>query len=296
MVKNVDDMDKNVRKIYNETSIPDDIFKNAYKILEAPTHSKRKSSFLYIGIAACFTIFIVALGILKLNNKPNNEPIQSETPNTANVNQENDTSSNLRASVDVNVYPTGIHSFASFGEVEYYLAIRLDKILGSTCYIEDRDTCSYPITRVKGTVLKDFKGNYNGDEVEFYIFGGKVPLSEYIGLMGEEEINTSNVKNLTKAEIDNTDANVKLMWVQNQAEAIEGETYIVSLNYDATRYKSLRILPMGEEFNFKFYNIENNTYKNYKDEWKEVDLNNHEFYGIFDYDLNKWVTNTMLEK
>ena len=176
-----------------------------------------------------------------------------------------------------------------FGEVEYVLVVRLDKILGSTCYIEDRDKYSYPITKVKATVLKDFRGNYNEKEVEFYIFGGKIPLSLYINLMDEEDKKRYNITNLTQEEINNTDANVNLMWVQNQAEAIVGKTYIASLNYDETRYKSLRILPRLEEYNFKFYNLENNTYQDYTGEWKEVDLNNHEFYGIYDYNLKKWV-------
>ena len=295
MNKNIDDLDLYIKKCYDLTVIPDNIFNEAYKNLKTKHNKKRNKKNIYIGIAASISFILITFSIIKLRYyiKSNNinSKINIEQANNSENNELNnniDSNVNLRASIDITP-AEGIHSYMYFGEVEYVLVVRLDKILGSTCYIEDRDKYSYPITKVKATVLKDFRGNYNEKEVEFYIFGGKIPLSIYINLMDEEDKKRYNITNLTQEEINNTDANVNLMWVQNQAEAIVGKTYIVSLNYDETRYKSLRILPRLEEYNFKFYNLENNTYQDYTGEWKEVDLNNHKFYGIYDYNLKKWV-------
>lgn len=298
MNKKVYDLDLYMKKCYDETKIPNDIFNETYRNLKTAKNNKK----LYLGLVASLSFIFVTIGAFRfgydknlnindpqinIENATNNNAIDNEI-NNVQIGNKGDESVSLRASIDITP-EEGIHSYMAFGEVEYVLAIKLDKILEGTCHLKDRDTYSYPITRVKGTVLKDFRGNYNEKEVEFYIFGGKIPMTEYINLMDDKEKERYNISSLSKEDIENTDANVELMWVQNQAEAIEGKTYIVSLNYDERRYKSLRILPQLEEYNFKFYNMENNTYQEYTGEWKEVDLDNHRFNGIYDYDLKKWV-------
>lgn len=294
MVNFNDELDTKIKKCYDDTVIPNKIFNRAFdNAFERITAENKKVTRNKIfQMVASFNIIIILISFITINNihsgKNSIEKNENNNINTSNNILNSSVSNEIKKIININTTEE-IHSYMYFGEVEYILAIKLEGIIESTCYIRDSEKYSYPITKIKGKVLKDFKGNYKENDVEFYIFGGKIPMSEYVHIMTDKQLKEYNIKDINDSELENIYANITIHWSQNQAEAVIGETYIVSLNYDSTRYNSLRIIPLMERYNFKFYNIEKNTYKDYDNNWKEVDLNNHIFYGIYDEEKKVWL-------
>lgn len=162
-------------------------------------------------------------------------------------------------------------SYGTIGSTQYILVIKIDSIENSTNFSNKTNSHSYTITNLKATVLKDLKGNYNKNSVNFYTYGGKIKISDYEAVLLPEKIKELGFDTKSETEKQNSYLNI----VPNKNLGIEqaevGNTYIVSLTYDNIFYDSLAVIAK-EEYNFKLYDINTNKYKNSSGIWNEVKI------------------------
>ena len=157
-------------------------------------------------------------------------------------------------------------SFGSIGSTQYILVVKIDNILGYNNFSEKINKNAYPITNLRATVLKDIKGNYGKDTVDFYTFGGNIKLSDYEQSLLPTEKEKLGIDKKSNEEKENTIISV----IPNSAMGMPlpevNNTYIVSLTYDNTFYDSLGVV-VGETYNFKLYDLNTNKYKDSNGNW-----------------------------
>lgn len=197
------------------------------------------------------------------NNNNNNN-------NITNIPSDND---NLENNQNIPVQTVEIEnaSYGTIGSTQYILVIKIDSIENSTNFSTKTDSHSYTITNLKATVIKDLKGNYNKNSVNFYTYGGKIKISDYEAVLLPEEIKKLGFDTKSKTEKQNSYINIIPNKNLGIAQAEVGNTYLVSLTYDNIFYDSLAVVSR-EEYNFKLYDINTNKYKNTSGTWNEVQI------------------------
>ncbi len=157
-------------------------------------------------------------------------------------------------------------SFGSIGQTQYILVVKINSILGSTNYSTKINNYAPAVTKVKATVIACLKGDYSGNDIEFYTLGGNIKISDYENVLLPSEKAKLNIDKMSQNEKENKYITV----IPKSAIGISlpevSNTYIVSLTNDNLFYNGLSVVA-SEKCNFKLYDTNTNKYKDSFGNW-----------------------------
>lgn len=235
-------------------------------------NEKRSNKSLKLVASITIIFLALAFGIIYITNKKS--LLNKESIISKNVTYDDLTDNNVKdhentANNTLNTIEMSNTSFGSIGSTQYILVVKIDNILSYNNFSKKINNNAYPITNLRATVLKDIKGNYGKDTVDFYTFGGNVRLSDYEQSLLPAEKEKLEIDKKSNEEKENTIISV----IPNSAMGMPlpeiNNTYIVSLTYDNTFYDSLGVV-IGETYNFKLYDLNTNKYKNNFGNWVDT--------------------------
>lgn len=275
MELNEKEIDKIIRKSYENIEVPKDIFEEAYENLE----EKRDNTIIikYLsGVVAIITVILVLLTIIIIPKEKEdsnistpiidgkNEVVQSELPVASGT--INELGESYQPMINHLTSPIGMSLIEE--ESQFVGVVKIEEIKGYTNYI--KKTNSYfpaPFIISKVTVEKVFKGNLSG-ELEIMSYGGVISVSDYIKSKLPGQSIDSRYEMLTEEEKKNTFVRVHNSFTESTIEPDEGKYYLVFMNYnnDLEHYQVL------DELIYE-YDIENNKTKNTNtNEWEHYEF------------------------
>lgn len=252
-------IDEILKQKYDEVEIPKDIF-NFDEILKDAKPLKRKNKKLRI-VASLVVVVFVAFGVfLVVNNYKQN--MVPDTIVQADNNEENENVQLPSYSEEITIKGKELNS-TIFEKISNIYSIEVKNIEQySTKYDEDGNY-SYPITKVKATVINCYKGNNDAEEIEFWIPGGVWNLTQ---------LRESNLEyNEEELEIDDNE-NIKVNYYETFkiANPEVGKSYITCLYEENGELYANK----GTDYGFKEYNVDTNKV-NFDGQWIELDLSNY---------------------
>ena len=251
-------IDEILKQKYDEVEIPKDIF-NFDEILKDAKPLKRKNKKLRI-VASLVLVVFVAFGVLLVvnNYKQNMVP---DTIVQADSNEENENVQlpSYAKEITINNYAYGMGNEDQNKEI---YSIKVKNIEQYSTKYDEEGNYSYPITKVRATVINCYKGN-DVDEIEFWIPGGVWNLTQ---------LRESNLKyNEEELGIDDNE-NIKVNYSESFkiANPEVGKSYITCLYEENGELYANK----GTDYGFKEYNVDTNKV-NFDGQWIELDLSNY---------------------
>ncbi len=273
MELNEKELDKIIKKSYENINVAKEIFNEAYGNLEEKNKNIILIKYLY-GIAAIIVIILIVVTVSIIPREKNNNDNTNSTPVIEGKNDEIE--SNLPVASDIinemgeTYQPMMNHLTSPMGmslieeESQFVGVVKIEKIIGYTNYIKKTD--SYfpaPFIISKVTIEKVFKGDLNG-EAEIMSYGGVISVSDYIKSRQPGQSIDAKYQNLTEEEKENTYVKIYNSFTESTIEPEEGKYYLVFMNYN-NDLESYQVL---DELIYE-YDINNDKTKNTNtNEWE----------------------------
>ena len=270
---NEKEIDKIIRKSYEDIKIPNNIFDEAYQNLEDKKSNINIIKYLY-GIAAIIMIIFIVVTITVIPKEEENssstiidgknEEVDAELPIASGV--INELGDSYQPMLNHLTSPMGMSLIEE--ETEFVGVVKVEKIMGYTNYINKTDTYfPSPFIISKVNVEKVFKGELNG-ELEIMSYGGVISVSDYLESLQPGQSIDSKYQNLTDEEKENTFIKVINSFTLSTIEPEVGKYYLVFMNYndDLEHYQVLDDLIYE-------YDIQNDKTKNTNtNEWEDYEF------------------------
>lgn len=277
MELNEKEIDKIIRKSYEDIEIPDDIFNEAYENLEERKYNISIIKYLS-GVAAIIAIIFVVLIVSVFPKEKNNtdntnsnpimdgkdKEIESELPIASGI--INELGDSYQQIYNHLTSPVGLSLVEE--EAQFVGVVKVQQILGYTNYIKKTD--SYfpaPFIISKVTVEKVYKGTLNG-ETEMMSYGGVITVSDYIKSRLPGQSIDAKYKNMTEEEKENTFIRVVNSFTWSTIEPDIEKYYLVFMNYN----EDLECYQVLDDLIYE-YDINNDKTKNTDtNEWEEYEF------------------------
>lgn len=268
---NEKEIDKIIRKSYEDLKIPNSIFDEVYQNLEDKKSNKTIIKYLS-GIAATIMIIVVVVIITVIPKEDNssstiidgkNEEIDGELPIASGV--INELGDSYQSMLNHLTSPMGMSLIEE--ETEFVGVVKIEEIIGYTNYISKTNTyfpSSFIISEV--SIEKVFKGELNG-KLEIMSYGGVISVSDYLKSLQPGQSIDSKYQNLTDEEKENTFIKVINSFTLSTIEPEVGKYYLVFMNYndDLEHYQVLDDLIYEYDIqNDKTKNTNTNEWEDYK--------------------------------
>ena len=290
---NKNKFDDKLKKLYNESYYPKEIFENAYRNLEKYKIKKSKKFTLYPKLVACFIAFsIIAIFCIvtftkkhSIIDNPRNNIASNNDENINNNNVDNDNSiyddiKSGKANIllaDSSFAPTiqlpnGLSyiDFSVLDESDCVAIVKLDKILYGMNYVSKTNTYIYPVTVSKFTIEKTYKGNLSGQIKLATDTETLLPINDYVKAGFIEDAARLGYNEMSEEERKNT--YIKMPTLRDYTKLEENTYYIAYMKYneDAELYAIVN-------YCFFEYNKDTNQIRIPEtNSWEEFDLNGYD--------------------
>lgn len=276
MELNEKEMDKIIKKCYEDLIVPNNIFEEAYSKLEDRKHNTFSVKILPAVAAIISVIIIICITIIIQKPKENNATIDIPIVDGENKETEaelpiaseiiNEVGDSYQQIYNHLTSPVGLSLVEE--EAHFIGVVKVQKILGYTNYIKKTD--SYfpaPFIISKAIVEKVYKGDLKG-EIEMMSYGGIITVSDYIKSKLPGESIDARYKNMTEEEKENTFIKVMNSFTWSTIEPDVGKYYLVFMNY-SENLESYQVL---DDLIYE-YDIKNDRTKNTEtNEWEDYEF------------------------
>lgn len=247
MRRNIDEL---LKQKYNEIEYNNDV---TFEMM-----NKKKNSNLYKVASIVLLIMTIATIIVGIY-QPNKEIAINDEKNKNIIIENQLLAADTIPDHQINLGLTDVASYASQStkgiKVNYILAIRVNKILGYTNYIEKLNKYSLPVTKFEAEVLKCFKGEIEGN-IDVYTLGGIISLADWEKTLREEQKEKMGYKKMTQEYKENTYVEIVNSITMEMDKPKEGKVYLVCLTEDSSAYDGLHTAGI---YGMKEYNINTNS-------------------------------------
>lgn len=268
---NEKEIDKIIRKSYEDLKIDNSIFDEVYQNLEDKKSNKTIIKYLS-GIAATIMIIVVVVIITVIPKEDNssstiidgkNEEIDGELPIASGV--INELGDSYQSMLNHLASPMGMSLIEE--ETEFVGVVKIEEIIGYTNYISKTNTYfPSPFIISEVSIEKVFKGELNG-KLEIMSYGGVISVSDYLKSLQPGQSIDSKYQNLTDEEKENTFIKVINSFTLSTIEPEVDKYYLVFMNYndDLEHYQVLDDLIYEYDIqNDKTKNTNTNEWEDYK--------------------------------
>lgn len=270
MKLNDTDIDKIIKDSIKNTTVPKEIFEEAYKALD----NKKTDSMLFrylVGIAAI--IIVVFLVITNIHTDTTDNTLS--TPELSGETEaELPVASDIINTLGESYQPTLGHIASPSGltlveeEAQFVGVVKVEKILGYTNYIKGQNLYSRtPFIISKVSVEKVYKGTLNG-EIEIISYGGVISISDYEKALQKEQSLDSKYKNLSPEEKENTYIRIINSTTMKTIEPEVGKYYLVFMNYS----KNLESYQVLDDLIYEYDINKDKTKNTNTNEWETYEF------------------------
>lgn len=255
----------------------DELLKEKYKAIEYNSNVEfrniKKNNNLY-KVASIILLVLVATIIVKIYN-PGQKLIADNNVNENIIPDEEQTLEEIIPEQQIVIGSKGDTSYIGYAtsyftngiDVEYVLAIRVNKILGYTNYSERQDKYSLPVTKFEAEVLKCFKGEVQGN-IEINTLGGIISLADWENTLNETQKEKQGYNEMTQEYKENTYVEIVTSINLDRAKPEIGKVYLVCLEDDFYMYDGLRTVGV---YGMKEYDINTNSIKESNGKWTDIE-------------------------